>query len=122
MSYFTFHEIQYANKTTIKQKALVVFCIWENFKMLFRTILTIIFGAVLFIGWHFLMDLTWSQKASYDIFSGALIDFFMFTYLISQFEKREETKRANEMDAHLRKIETLIKKAYANTEEIKKGE
>lgn len=71
-------------------------------------------GAAFFIGWHFFMDLKWHRDASFDIVAGALIEFYLFTYIISQFEKREERKRAKEMNDHLNKIEQLIKRVYAN--------
>jgi uncharacterized membrane protein len=81
--------------------------------MRLKNIFVLLIGAALFIGWHFFSNQVWEPISSYDILSGAIIEFFIFTYLLSESEKRQELARNKELDAHLNKIEQLIKKAYA---------
>lgn len=84
--------------------------------MTVKNIIVMILGAILFVGWHFFIGLKWNNVASLDIVSGAILEFYLFTYIISEFEKRTEIKRQKEMDAHLKNIEKLLKKVKAKQE------
>jgi hypothetical protein len=86
--------------------------------MKIKNILVLLLGAALFIGWHFLMNQQWQPISSFDIVSGAIIEFFIFTYLLSESEKRQELARAKQLDAQLDKIEQLMKEVKTDVENL----
>lgn len=73
-----------------------------------KIILSILIGAILFIGWHFFMDLTWKPEGSFDIISGAIIEFFMFTLILNSYNQQQQKQMKKELDAHLDNIERLL--------------
>jgi hypothetical protein len=67
-------------------------------------------GAGFLLAWNDFADIHWEHSGSIDIVSGAILEFFLFQLALFFFNDRQTKKMKCELDSHLTKIESLIKK------------
>lgn len=69
-----------------------------------------IIGTAIFIGWNYFYIDSWDGNASFDIISGAVVEFFYLTVLLQFFNARSQKAAEEAMMKQLDDIEARMEK------------
>lgn len=81
----------------------------EKVKMTIKILAAIGIGLVLFDFWNGFVNMKWDSVGSRDVLSGAIIEFFLFTFLFEMYQNRQAKQWKNDMALHLKEIEKLLR-------------
>lgn len=77
-------------------------------KLVIKSIVSILIGISLFLTWNSFIDMVWSREGSFDILSGAILEFFLFQVLLNFNSNRQTKQLMKHMEQHLDKVEQML--------------
>lgn len=77
-------------------------------KLVIKSIVSILIGISLFLTWNSFIDMVWSREGSFDILSGAILEFFLFQVLLNFNSNRQTKQLMKHLEQHLDKVEQML--------------